>query len=65
MILYEHVVSNPIFSSPDPKCQLSYCHHFYIRRRLSVNFSLFDLLLQHHWASWNQTWQGMILYQSY
>jgi hypothetical protein len=41
-----------IFSSPDPKGHVRYCHHL-----ASVNFSYFNLLLWNYWSKWNQTWQ--------
>ena len=46
------------FSSPEPQAQVSFSDH-----NLSVvvviavvNFSHFHLLLQNHWANFNQTW---------
>ena len=45
-----------IFSSPDPKGQVSYCHHWAsVVRPSSVNFSHFNQLLWSHWANLNQT----------
>jgi hypothetical protein len=51
-------VSNYIFSSPDPKGHVRYCHHLAsvvrpssVVRRPSVNFSYFNLLL---WNNWTQ-----------
>ena len=39
------------FSSPELKAQVSFSDCL-----LSVNFSHFELLLQNHWANFNQTW---------
>ena len=45
-----------IFSSPDPKGHVSYCHHWAsVVVRPSVNFSHFNQLLWSHWANLNQT----------
>ena len=45
-----------IFSSPDPKGQVSYCHHWASGVcRPFVNFSHFNQLLWSHWANLNQT----------
>ena len=45
-----------IFSSPDPKGHVSYCHHFSsVVHRPSVNISHFNLLLRNYWANCNQT----------
>ena len=45
-----------IFSSPDPKGQVSYCHYWVsIVCRPSVKFSHFNQLLWNHWANLNQT----------
>jgi len=36
-----------VFSSPDPKGHVSYCHHFSsVVRRPSINISHFNLLLR-------------------
>ena len=43
------------FSSPDPKGQVSYCHHWSSVVRPPVNFSHFNQLLWSHWANLNQT----------
>ena len=61
-----------IFSSPELKAQVSFSDHLSsilclsvrpsirlsicLSVRLSVNFSHFHLLLQNHWAKFNQTW---------
>ena len=45
-----------IISSPDPKGQVSYCHHWAsVVCRPSINFSHFNQLLWSHWANLNQT----------
>ena len=52
-----------VFSSPELKAQVSFSDHLsfgvclYVRLsvRPSVNFSYFLLLLQNHWANFNQT----------
>ena len=53
------------FSSPEPKAQLSFSDpNFYDCPSLSlsscvgvvINFSHIHLLLQNHWANFNQTW---------
>ena len=50
----------PVFSSPELKAQVSFSDHLSSvvcpSVRLSVNFSYFRLLLQNHWANFNQTW---------
>ena len=56
-----------LFSSPEPKAQVSYCHSApsgvrpSVRRpsgvRPSVNFSHFRLLLWNCWTEFNETWQ--------
>ena len=53
-----------VFSSPDPKGHVRYCHHLAsvvrpssVVRRPSVNFSYFNLLLWNNWTKWNQIWQ--------
>ena len=43
-----------IFSSPDSKGHVSYCHHFSSVVRLSVNISHFNFLLRNYWANCNQ-----------
>ena len=53
-------IDSHIFSSPDPKGQVSYCHHWVsvVCRsfvRPSVNFSHFNQLLWSHRANLNQT----------
>ena len=41
-----------LFSSPGPKGHVSYCHHLAsVVVRPSVNFSLFNLLLENHWTN--------------
>ena len=50
-----------IFSSPELKAQVSFSDHLSSIvcpsvRHLSLNFSHFLLLLQNHWANFNQTW---------
>ena len=49
-----------IISSPELKAQVSFSDHLSsvvcLSVRLSVNFSHFHLLLQNHWANFNQTW---------
>ena len=42
-----------LFSSPDPKGHVRYCHHL----SSVVNFSYFNLLLWNNWTKLNQTWQ--------
>ena len=42
-----------IFSSPELKTQVSYCHS-----TPSVNFSHFQLLLQNRLMDFDETWQG-------
>ena len=48
------------FSSPELKAQVSFSDHLSSVVRLSVclsvNLSHFHLLLQNHWANFNQTW---------
>ena len=44
-----------LFSSPDPKGQVSYCHHWASVVCPSVNFSHFNQLLWSQWANLNQT----------
>jgi hypothetical protein len=48
---FPKINSVPIFSSPDPKGHVSYCHH------LSSVRKHFNLLLENHWSKWGQTWQ--------
>ena len=50
---------NLVFSSPEPKAQVSYCRPFssVVRRPSSVNFLHFHLLLENAWLDFNQTWQ--------
>ena len=45
-----------IFSSPEPKAQVSYCRPFscVVRRASSVNFLHFHLLLENAWLDFNQ-----------
>ena len=52
-----------IFSSPEPKAQVSYCRRFLsvVRRPSCVNFLHFYLLLKNPWADVNQTWWGSSL----
>ena len=52
-----------VFSSPELKAQVSFSDHLSsvclsvcLSVRPSVNFSHFHLLLQNHWANFNQTW---------
>ena len=47
-----------VFSSPEPKAQVSYCRPFssVVRRPSSVNFLHFHLLTN-AWLHFNQTWQ--------
>ena len=53
-----------VFSSPELKAQVSFSDHLSsgaclsvrLSVCLSVNFSHFHLLLQNHWANFNQTW---------
>ena len=57
-----------VFSSPELKAQVSFSDHLSsvvclsvrpsvcLSVRLSVNFTHFHLLLQNHWAKFNQTW---------
>ena len=45
-----------LFSSPDPRGHVSYCHHFSsVVCRPSDNISHFNLLLRNYWANCNQT----------
>ena len=55
----------PVFSSPEPKARVSYCHSApsvvrpsVVRPsvRPSVNFSHFRLLLQNRWMDFDETW---------
>ena len=58
-----------VFSSPELKAQVSFSDHLSsgvclsVRPSvcLSVNFSHFHLLLQNHWANFNQTWHKVSL----
>ena len=58
-----------LFSSPELKGQVSFSDHLSsvvclsVRPSvcLSVNFSHFHLLLQNHWANFNQTWHDASL----
>jgi hypothetical protein len=43
-------------SSPELKAQVSYSDRLLSVVRLSVNFYIIRLLLQNHWAIFNQTW---------
>ena len=60
----EQEKQNVVFSSPELKAQVSFSDHLSsvvclsvcLSVRLSVNFSHFHLLLQNHWANFNQTW---------
>ena len=60
---------SPVFSSPELKAQVSFSDHISsavclsvrLSVRLSVNFSHFHLLLQNHWANFNQTWHKVSL----
>ena len=53
-----------VFSSPELKAQVSFSDHLLsvvclsvrLSFRPSVNFSHFHLILQNHWANFNQTW---------
>ena len=53
-------LSSCFFSSPEPKAQVSYCHStpsvVRRRRRPSVNFSHFRLLLQNRLMDFDETW---------
>ena len=55
------VFHTSVFSSPEPKAQVSYCRPFscvvVVRRPSSVNFLHFHLLLENAWLDFNQTWQ--------
>ena len=54
--LITHLGCIALFSSPDPKGHVSYCHYFSsVVCRPSVNISHFNLLLRNHWANCNQT----------
>ena len=55
--------SSWVFSSPEPKAQVSYCRPFssVVRRPSSVNFLHFHLLLENAWLDFNQTWQESFL----
>jgi len=50
-----HNVKLRIFSSPEPKAQVSYCHRNLSGVRL-LTFSFKRLLLTNHVANFNQTW---------
>ena len=52
------LLSRFIFSSPEPKARVSYCHSApsVRRRRPSVNFSHFRLLLQNRLMDFDETW---------
>ena len=64
---------SPVFSSPELKAQVSFSDHLSsvvclsvrlsvrLSVCLSVNFSHFHLLLQNHWANFNQTWHKVFL----
>ena len=52
-------IKNKIFSSPEPKAQVSYCHSApsVVRRRPSVcKLSHFQLLLQNRLMYFDETW---------
>ena len=54
-----------VFSSPKPKAQVSFSDQnlsvVVVVIVLVVNFSYFHLLLQNHWANFNQTWHNAFL----
>ena len=58
-----------LFSSPELKAQVSFSDHLSsvvclsvrLSVRPSVNFSHFHLLLQNHWANFNQAWHKVSL----
>ena len=58
---YIHVLykkNKPLFSSPEPKAQMSFSNQncpLSVVVVVVVNFSNFHLLLQNHWAIFNQT----------
>ena len=60
------IYRNSIFiSSPELKTQVRFSDHLSSvvcpSVHLSVNFSQFHLLLQNHWANFNQTWHKVAL----
>ena len=54
--LQKILCSSKLFSSPELKAQVSFSDRLSSVVCLSVNFSYFRLLLQNHWANFNQTW---------
>jgi len=44
-----------LFSSPEPKTQVSYCHRYLFGIR-PLTFSFKQLLFKNHLANFNQTW---------
>ena len=48
------------FSSPEPKAQMSFSDQN-LSIVVVVNFSHFHILLQNHWANFNQTWHKAYL----
>ena len=63
--LLKSIGSEAVFSSPELKAQVSFSDHLSsivcTSVRLSVNCSHFHLLLQNHWANFNQTWHKVFL----
>ena len=59
--MYQLLVKTyPLFSSPEPKARVSYCHSApFVLRPAGVNFkfSHFRLLLWNRWTEFNKTWQ--------
>ena len=56
--LYDYSLKlRTLFSSPEPKAQVSYCRPFSSVGASSVNFLHFHLLLENAWLDFNQTWQ--------
>ena len=45
-----------LFSSPEPKAQVSFSDQFVLSVVIVENFSHFHLLLQNHQTNFNQTW---------
>ena len=50
------IIIQLFFSSPELKTQVSFSDPLSHVVRLSINFSHFNLLLQNHFANFNQTW---------
>ena len=67
-VVFSRASITRFFSSPELKAQVSFSDHLssvvclsvclsvHLSVRPSVNFSHFHLLLQNHWANFNQTW---------